>query len=1479
MDEAGTIRQIGRYRVIDVIGQGGMGVVYRAVDESIDRQVAIKMLRGPAGDQDLLARFYREVRSTANLQHKNIVTVYGLDDLQGIPYMVMEYLEGQSIAEIITSRRPIHLVEKLAIISQVCEGLQYAHQRNVIHRDIKPANILVLKNGTPKIVDFGIARVGRGDTLTRTGQIVGSVYWMSPEQITGALVDCRTDIFSTGVMLFQFLTGELPFKASDGDAQGTFIKILNDPVPSLGKYLSNYPRELDEILSRSMAKQVEERFQSAEEFGDELSVLYDSLRHEMSAEYLLQAQAAVDSREYELARQKLQEVLRVDRRNTQANELFQRLRDLVQRQQKLIQIEHLRSQAQAALDGQQYEEALECVDQACRLDSADSELAAFAASVRIQVDRARTIMEALRRGQAALYAGDLPEAESAVQKALELDQNHTQARALDSLIKKELDERSRRSRLQGWVEQARRDISNRDFLAALRSLREAQSIDPSDSNVQELLNWAVRGHEQDKARQAQQRTIDQIGKLIGETKFSEALELCREAQARYPQDQSLAKLRELAERQLELGERRKKVEDVCSTARRLIDGDRSEQAIVVLEEGLGRFPGEPTLETLLAVGYSERERRNTEREERERQVRALSEDRLTTDSRLRQREEVLGAVSALRTGLTRKIPLSELGEIAARLEQSVKSSGLSSEAEAEVSRTLAEYRSRLARWTKDREDLRQIAGTLAETRNIVAVDSLLDRVRLLALQYEGDETIAVECDAIISAGRQLRIKRDAVAAEAMEQLRVIQSQPQLDSSAAAERQIQELCAAWQADPLIANLLNQTAALVSALRERKEHVLRELAGLVSSLETSQSAGQIRLLQDHGRILSADIDHPEVRAALSALEARGEKKLQELNEGIAELRRILAALERATSLTDIEAYLAAARNLAARSGSVEEITELIATIERTAGGRQKDHARIENSLTQLTENAAKASGRAELDLILARTRDLLKRYGEDRQLAELAVRLETTVKDRRAILAQTATGSLSLEEPVENEIEDTGTGRTETDSSADRDAKTTLDRWPVPSEEIRRGTRRTFYLAFAAVTAVALAAAGIFRSIPRTVVIDSTPSGATLTIDAQTCTSPCVIGLRIGEHALKATRSGFRSVQQSLRIPWFGTPHPLIALTPSAPPPVERRATASPAVNPSSVSSPNAKIAIRTSVPGVSVFVDGSQFPASTTDARGQVQIPATAGKHQIRVEKAGFEISPTQFLTVKPNQVATARFVLKPTSGLALQTVPGPSSQPGTSTGAAGSPAASTSSTAVDTFLIVEAPAGAEIHIDQQLVGHSTGTPLKTKVQPGQRTVDVYLSGFQPYSQSVPVPAGETTTVTAKLNAAPVSAPSTTPAVSHAPNGVSDADRQEIQALLDHYAEGYSQRNIKAIQTYWPSIPVDSLKYIKDFFKMSKTVNMQLHLGNATPAGTRVVITCTQILQFSIDGKDNTRNESKTMYVIKGDSGWLIDYIP
>ncbi|HEX7961336.1 MAG TPA: serine/threonine-protein kinase, partial [Terriglobales bacterium] len=229
-----TITKIGKYDVIDVLGEGGMGIVYRAVDNRIGRLVAIKMMTGGYADNpDLLKRFYREAQSAGSLQHPNIVIIYDLGEEAGNPYMVMEYMPGEPLDKIIDIRRPMSIVDRLGIIIQVSSALNYAHQHGIVHRDIKPGNVMVMPDGSVKILDFGIARV-QDKSMTKTGQIIGTINYMSPEQLKGQVVDGRSDIFSAGVVLYELLSGSLPFET--GDTASTIHKILHEPPPPLKNY-------------------------------------------------------------------------------------------------------------------------------------------------------------------------------------------------------------------------------------------------------------------------------------------------------------------------------------------------------------------------------------------------------------------------------------------------------------------------------------------------------------------------------------------------------------------------------------------------------------------------------------------------------------------------------------------------------------------------------------------------------------------------------------------------------------------------------------------------------------------------------------------------------------------------------------------------------------------------------------------------------------------------------------------------------------------------------------------------------------------------------------------------------------------------------------------------------------------------------------------------------------------------------------------
>jgi tetratricopeptide (TPR) repeat protein len=267
--------RIGKYHVVGHIGRGGMGSVYKAHDPHLERMVAIKVMTEEANlDTEARARFMREARSAARLNHPNVITVYELGEESGRTFIVMELLEGVPLSRVIERQPPASLREKLAIMIQVCDGLAFAHQRGVVHRDVKPANIFVLESGQVKILDFGIARLATSD-LTRTGLLMGTPHYMSPEQARGRRTDARSDIFSAGVVCYELLSGRRPFPGAG------YLEVLEslrseEPTP-LGQLLPDLPAPAAEAVHRAMAKDLAERFQRIEDLRRVLADALDVL--------------------------------------------------------------------------------------------------------------------------------------------------------------------------------------------------------------------------------------------------------------------------------------------------------------------------------------------------------------------------------------------------------------------------------------------------------------------------------------------------------------------------------------------------------------------------------------------------------------------------------------------------------------------------------------------------------------------------------------------------------------------------------------------------------------------------------------------------------------------------------------------------------------------------------------------------------------------------------------------------------------------------------------------------------------------------------------------------------------------------------------------------------------------------------------------------------------------------------------------------
>jgi eukaryotic-like serine/threonine-protein kinase len=260
--------RIGRYRIERVLGRGAMGVIYKAHDPEIDRPVAIKLVRSDLLDgqerADYLARFRREAQAIGRCTHPNIVALYDYALYEGNPFLVMEYVEGISLAQALERGTRFRPDEASFIELQLLEGLACAHELGVVHRDVKPANILLLAGGRVKVTDFGISRIG-GSNLTQDGSVVGTPSYMSPEQCRGDAVDYRSDLFSAGVVLFELLTGEKPFPGRTFTA--VIKQLLYDDAPDLR---GRVPDPLAAVVRRALAKQPRDRFSSALAMADAL---------------------------------------------------------------------------------------------------------------------------------------------------------------------------------------------------------------------------------------------------------------------------------------------------------------------------------------------------------------------------------------------------------------------------------------------------------------------------------------------------------------------------------------------------------------------------------------------------------------------------------------------------------------------------------------------------------------------------------------------------------------------------------------------------------------------------------------------------------------------------------------------------------------------------------------------------------------------------------------------------------------------------------------------------------------------------------------------------------------------------------------------------------------------------------------------------------------------------------------------------------
>ena len=265
-----------RYKILDHLGTGGMATVWLGYDTILDRQVAIKTFKIDANDEDAVKRFNREAKAVTSLSHPNIVSIYDVENEGEFYYLILEYVEGMTLKDymIKNPRMPIETIVHIA--KQIAAGLSHAHQNGIIHRDIKPQNILMNENLTCKITDFGIARAYGDTTLTQTNQMLGTVYYLSPEQARGNVATAQSDIYSLGILIFEMITGQIPFKGES--AVAIALKHLQEELPDIDKYRDNVPQSVKNIVLQATMKNPNERYISSKELFEDLSTVLNPER-------------------------------------------------------------------------------------------------------------------------------------------------------------------------------------------------------------------------------------------------------------------------------------------------------------------------------------------------------------------------------------------------------------------------------------------------------------------------------------------------------------------------------------------------------------------------------------------------------------------------------------------------------------------------------------------------------------------------------------------------------------------------------------------------------------------------------------------------------------------------------------------------------------------------------------------------------------------------------------------------------------------------------------------------------------------------------------------------------------------------------------------------------------------------------------------------------------------------------------------------
>jgi serine/threonine-protein kinase len=983
--------RIGRYELQAELGSGGFGRVFRAHDPIVGRQVAIKILLS-TGDPELLVRFRNEAGATGKLRHRNIVVIYDFGEHEGLPYLVMELLEGQDLEHVLSSRRPMSLLQKVDVMRQMASGLHHAHSFGIVHRDVKPANVMLMADGTVKIMDFGIALLNQATAarITPQGSLIGTFPYMAPEQFQGESSDSMTDIFALGVTCYRFLTGVHPFQAEE--MASVMFNIVNKTPEPIRSLLPECPEALENVVFRMLAKDREQRYQSLEDALFDLEPIGVELQKERVEELVSNARSMIERDELHEAQACIREALGIQPGSTPARQLREQLQYLLKEKAVRPQVAALMEAGRQHLRACNYEQAIQQFESALKLDKSNTDIKQLIREAQAAWDQRRRADRLVKDAQHAFEAGDLTAAKKNVSDALSAFPDHESGKKLLAEVGLRLARRERENQLRERLNQAKRLLLVESFDAAIDLLITLESDFPESEEVHRVLKEALAERDARIREQELRAGTEKVKRLLKEQRFEEANALLSRLVPQFPESKELASLFSYTREELRARAEAAAVAAISREAGELISRGSFDQAMEKIRAGLTDYPHAGSLRELLQTAESAKaERARADALDRTvaevntllaRHAFAQAQDRIAAfvaayddapvlDSLRRSAEEgleKLRRVAAVRNLLLQAQGLMDEGRPAAATEV-LQQATVQFPGEFEITNLLAVAHGRL----REQQEAEVISRIIAEAES-------------LARGRRFDESLHVLEDAIAkhSGNRRLLRCREATEAarNAFEQQRKLAEATGTAKRLASEAQFESalevlntaIAALGRHEPL--TKLKTDIEAQRALHEQQQVVKQKVADAESLIERGDPLSATRILKG----VASEHATPEVKRLLTLAEnrireqAEAEKnrrdalsKLLQTAESLAQSGRLISALE---ALDGATADLA-------REESVIELRNRIA--------REVEIARFVSELEDL-----RAAG--DIERALKIVAEGLSKYPAERRLVDIRQRLE-------------------------------------------------------------------------------------------------------------------------------------------------------------------------------------------------------------------------------------------------------------------------------------------------------------------------------------------------------------------------------------------------------------------------------------------------------------------------------------------------------